>query len=353
MRKISPKDCLALTELPPVILLSCPDNVRANRLTAKLREIHKAELIERTHLATLNQQSFSALVDSLSMMSLFAQIRLVVIEVPEKKNSLTEQLLNSLGHISLGTTVVLRFKSGVPSGNALGNLPNESAFIELERMQGDTLLGWLSREVTRLGNSAMNAGALRLLAQYGGDDLDAAYQALEQVILFADGQQITEQTVKSVITIIPEAEEFALLDLLDSGSLWRAEHLAENLLSQGSNAFMLLAMIARNQINRIAVRGGVERKIPDGTLKHALGMSPWVYERTKKIALKPNLPSMKHVISAIVRADTRLKGKSLGPQAILSEVFSALAPRPARHRDNAYVSDDYNYDYSGKSPVEL
>jgi len=314
--------------------------VRADRLTKKLSEIHKAERVEKFHLGTLTHQTFCVLIDSLSMMSLFAQIRLVLIEMPEKKNPFAEKILGSLQHISSGTSVVLHYRSNTPTAQNLAQLPKDAAHIELEKMEGEKLQFWLSREVTRFGSVSINAGALHLLAQYAGEDLDAAYQALEQVALFADGEPINEQIVKRVITIIPDAEQFALLDLLDSGSIPRAEQLAEALLAQGSNAFVILAMIARNQLNRVAVRGAVEARATDEPLRRALSMTPWVYERAKKQIAKPNLPSMKQVIAAIVRADTRLKGKSLGPEAIIGELLAALAPRSSRHRDNTFSGNE-------------
>lgn len=340
MQTVTPKDCLALTTLPPVILLACADRVRTNRLCDRLREIHKSDTIERIHLASSTSSSFAALIDSLSTLSLFAQVRLVLIDIPEKKHPLTEQLLTSLAHVSLGTTVVLRFSATFPPAPTLRALPKETIAVEMEKLAGEKLCAWLAREASRLGVPSINTGALQLIAQYSAtqhnsEDLDNAYQALEQIALYADGSPITEHTVRSVITVIPEAEEFALLDLIDNGALPRTEHLSERLLSQGSNAFVLLAMIARNQMNRIAVRAGVAARTPDDVLRRSLNMTPWIFDRTKKLVSRANLPSMKQAIGAIVRADTRLKGKSLGPDSILSELFNSLMPSPSRPRDNA------------------
>jgi DNA polymerase III delta subunit len=343
---ITAKECLELTTLPPVLLLSCQDNVRANRLYGRLLEIHKGESIERIHLAALSPQSFSKLIDSLSTLSLFAATRLVAVEIPEKKNPFATELFNSLGHVPLGTSVILRFRGPFPSADQLEGLPKETRALTLEPLVEQRMEAWLAKEAQRLasgggqGAGGINAGALRLIATYGGESLDAAFQALEQVALYADGTPISERTVQEVITVIPEAEEFALLDLIDSGSIPRAEQLSERLLTQGSNAFLLLAMIARNQMNRIAVRGGVEAKVPDDALRRSLNMTPWVYERTKKGLTRGAGPSIKEVILAIVRADTRLKGKSLGPQPILSELFTSLAPRQRRDRDSRLIPND-------------
>jgi|GEM_PF-6015045 len=331
MLELTPKDCFQLPKLPSVIALACADRVRQNRLCEKLKEIHGVECIERFQLAALSSQSFAALVDSLSNMSLFSKTRLVVVEIPEKKNQLTEKLLAvaTLRNISDGTTLIIHFKSQPPTKAVLADLPKDAALIKIELLENEKLVAWLGREVTRLGGAAINAGALKLIAQYAAGDIDAAYQTLEQIVLFADGETITEQTVRSVVTVIPESVEFALLDLLDSGALARAEAFAEALLTQGSSEFLLLSMIARNQLQRVAVRGGLDAKVPDEVLRNSLGITPWLFDRAKKYVLKPNLPSKKQVIAAIVRADSRLKGKSLGSQATLSELFASLLPTTA------------------------
>ncbi|NDC39506.1 MAG: hypothetical protein EBZ48_15955 [Proteobacteria bacterium] len=91
-------------------------------------------------------------------------------------------------------------------------------------------------------------------------------------------------------------------------------------------------MISKIFGNYHAISSMLAQRLPPNTIREELKMTPWVFNKSLDAARRIRPQDIESQLEAILCADSKLKNKSLGAEAIFSELFDALRPVAKEHR---------------------
>lgn len=168
------------------------------------------------------------------------------------------------------------------------------------------LPGWIQQR-SRAKGGKLDRDAVRLLAALVGPDLRLLDQEIEKLLLYADGQPVTAQDVRRLVTRAREESIFDLVDSLGRRQTDRALTLLHRVLDDGAMPLYVLAMIARQvriliQVSELRKRGSSERDVAD-----RLSLHPYVVQ--KAMAQSPNftLPELVAAHERLLETDRAIK----------------------------------------------
>ena len=144
--------------------------------------------------------------------------------------------------------------------------------------------GWIQSRARSLGLT-LGPGAVRLLADFVGNDLWALSGELEKLSVYAGGRPVGEEEVRALVTAVRETSVFPLVDAIVEGRPAVAVRLLRQVLRQESGVPYVLAMIQR-QLRHLAIaremmdagasgrRIGEVLRLPDFALDRLLEQAP-------------------------------------------------------------------------------
>jgi DNA polymerase-3 subunit delta len=158
-------------------------------------------------------------------------------------------------------------KFAVAEGRAKG------AFVESFKAPKDPS-GWIRRRAQSKGG-ALSREAVAMLADLVGDDLRLLDQEIEKLTLYADGQEVTVEDVRTLVSRAIETSIFDLVDCLGRNQTDRALGLLRRLLDERQEPLYVLAMLARQvriliQVSELRAQGQTEPEIV-----RRLGLHPY------------------------------------------------------------------------------
>jgi DNA polymerase-3 subunit delta len=130
--------------------------------------------------------------------------------------------------------------------------------------------------------------------------------------------------VAAIRELIPgrsTASDFELAEQLLSGKRGATEVLLNKLVLQGSSPFMLIGLLAKTFGSLVRIRALLDKGLSSQEIKEDLGISPWLLNKYLPLAKRASLQILAEHLSALLKADFRLKDRSLNPAA----VFGTLA----------------------------
>lgn len=115
---------------------------------------------------------------------------------------------------------------------------------EFKPLRPADLAGWINRRAERYEVS-LEARAVASLAGLVGNNLATLDSELQKLAVYAGGRQITEEDVRSLVSLAREPNVFAMADAAIEGRPREAADLLQRLLADGEPPQRLLAMVAR------------------------------------------------------------------------------------------------------------
>ncbi len=168
---------------------------------------------------------------------------------------------------------------------------------------------WVQERVKKLGG-VMESRARRLLVEYSGADLWRLQTELEKLVAYAQGQEITEEMVRTLVPASFEEHIFAFIDAVSQKDGKRILKLLQEERWAGTNDHYLLSMLARQIRLLLGARALFEKhqgKISRDQLKDALGVHPFVAQKLLGQIKVFSLPVLKKAHEALYRYDGFIK----------------------------------------------
>lgn len=341
MKRLTPdqliKEIVAGGDCPGCILFVSPDLVRKERFLAEtlkgqFKGIASSDALQRIDCAGLSAEGMRRFRMELSSLSLFSPKRCFYLRNADSLSTpLTKALLEAVKDVP-PTSKVLITASKLQQANVLYKwAKSEGVLIERDELQGEQLHKWLNRILNEAGVKNYPPKLLDALAQHSDGDLDRATGLAQRVALLADRETLTVDDLGPILDLREEFSAFALIDAVGEKDLGKSQKILEHLMRMGREPFepfSLLSLIARQFTNYARIREGLELgKRPD-EIKEDLGIRgrmEWVFTKQLSAAKKRSLPEVMTSLILIFQADTKLKNKSLGTEAIFSELVQRLA----------------------------
>ncbi len=323
---ISPDILLKADKLPPVVLIVGPDRIRRERALCAILSKHKLTVTSRIVGSKVPVDELAARLNS---PSLFEPKPVIVLAEVE---SLKGEFERNLAKV---------FEGGHPFGLLFGlatSLPATSplrkaaqvvgGYVELEQLSGAVLKRWVARELKNLGINTFSEQVVDHLVQAGAEQPDQISQCVEKLALYLnDNEEPTIEVMQYLFNTTSEAQEFALLSSLLNDPAGSREALISRLFAEGKNPFQLLALIARSYSQYLSVKSSLERGEMLADIRGKLGVTQWVFERQLEGAKRFSRARLRSAMNAVLKADSQLKNRSLGQEAIFSALGASLSGR--------------------------
>ena len=312
----------------PIVLVSGPEEVCAERAIAGIRDFLRAEdaSLEVSDLRADDYASGSLL--ALTSPSLFSEPRLVRISGVEKcSDSFLTEALAYLDAPQDGATVVLRHTGASVRGKKLLDAirAGQGSGIEIAcpAVKRDSDRFDFAAGEFQSAHRKIAPLALRGLVGAFADDLTELAAACQQLIADVPGD-ITEQIVERYYGGRVETSAFTVADTAIAGRYGDALVTLRHALASGADPVPLVAAIASKLRTMARVAGSRE---PARALAARLGMKDWQVDRARRDLTGWNETSLGMAIQAAARADAEVKGASRDPVFAVERLVTVIATR--------------------------
>ena len=312
----------------PVVLVSGPEEVCAERAIAAVRDYLRAEdpAVEISDLRADDYEAGTLL--AVTSPSLFGEPRLVRVQGVEKcTDAFLAEALAYLDHPQEGATVVLRHTGATVRGKKLldairagagGGVEVACPAIKRDSDRVDFAAGEFQAAGRRIAPAA-----LRALVSAFADDLTELAGACQQLIADVSGD-ITEEVVSRYYGGRVEASAFTVADTAIAGRYGDALLALRHALASGADPVPLVAAVASKLRTMARVAGTRE---PSRALAARLGMKDWQVDRARRDLSGWSEATLAMAIQAAARADAEVKGASRDPVFALERMVTVIATR--------------------------
>jgi DNA polymerase-3 subunit delta len=311
----------------PIVLVSGPETVLADRAMRLLRDILKAEdpTLEVAELDAANYAPGELL--TLASPSLFGEPRYIRVDSVEKtSDAFLDEVLGYLENPADDTYLVLRHAGGVRGKKLLDAIRGGAgAGIEIvcaELKRDSDKVEFVQAEFAAARRRA-TPGAVRALVSAFSEDLAELAAACRQ--LLADTEdEITEQVVARYYGGRVEANAFAVADAAIAGRHGEALGLLRHALASGADPVPMIAAIA-SKIRTMAKLAGARGA--SGELAQRFGLAPWQVDRARRDLQGWTDAGLGRAIEALADTDAQVKGGGRDPVYALERLVETLSAR--------------------------
>jgi DNA polymerase-3 subunit delta len=322
------KQLSATRPLPPLVLIISQDELRRRRAADHLvgkRDNDSKRECHRIRGSELSAQAVTNLLFEVSSLSLFARERLWVLDEADKvKAAELRKIVDGLEHFPAGCSLIATAESLPAAHPLMKEAKKRSVLVELEELKGAALGRWIKREFEQHGTKKVSADTIELLRLVAGSDVAELAHDIELLTLFADSAEISPDHVRSLFSHRPEPSDFELIAVILQRDFPRAELLLNRLLEGGKNPFLLLGLLIRSWLQLLEIRSMLDSGMSPTEVRGRLQVSPWIanklLEQVHFVSQSKGCSAMEHLL----KADTRLKGRSVSSDAVMRELVGAL-----------------------------
>ncbi|HAJ16788.1 MAG: DNA polymerase III subunit delta [Microbacterium sp.] len=312
----------------PIVLVSGPEDVCAERAIAGLRDYVRAEdpAVEVTDLRADDYVAGTLL--TVTSPSLFGEPRLVrVFGVEKASDSFLTEAVAYLESPQEGATVVLRHTGASVRGkkllDAIRSGKADAVEIACPAVKRDSDRYDFAAAEFSSANKRIAPAALRALVSAFSDDLTELAAACQQLIADVDGD-VTDEIVRRYYGGRVETTAFAVADTAIAGRYGEALITLRHALASGADPVPLVAAIA-SKLRTMARVAGLRES--SAAIAARIGVKDWQVDRARRDLTGWNEESLGRAIQAAARADAEVKGASRDPIFALERLVTVVATR--------------------------
>lgn len=237
-----------------------------------------------------------------------------------------------LARLPESTTLVL-LEGDVSQNNPLLGLLAPAADVrEFRPLPRGDVAAWIARRAAGLG-LAIAPRAVALLASLGGSDLWTLSRELEKLAAYADGRQVEEEDVRTLVSAVREASVFAAADALIEGRTKDALAIVRRHLTEGAAPQGLLAVLTRHYRHLVLARGMLAAGAAPAQIGARLDVPSFAAERILRWAPRYSPARLREAYRRLLDADLSIKRGLCDDETallLLVEDLGRLAPAAAR-----------------------
>lgn len=330
-----PRALLRLERCPPYALIISPDGVRPSRLIAKFIETYfspEGVRPEQLRAEELSIQQIRALRDSLFSLSLFSTKRLVVLQnVDQLKGDLSQAalaLLKELDRAPAEGVCLLLVGEELAANSVLRKQCAAAQRLAIfENLDGAELTAWCEKELRRAGVNKWEPQVPHTLAAAAEGSVDRAHALISHLEVYLDGESATIDSLQQLFPGRVHASEYDLVDSITSRKPLEALVLTRKVLASGKNPFLLLSLLSRSIISYSRIKSLLTASASRDQMRDQLRLPPWLLDKQLSAASRFTTGELMEGIRSLLRADSLLKNRSLGPDSVIEELVGKLSAR--------------------------
>lgn len=313
---------------PRACLILCPDSVRQKRVIQKITDSLPVQAERHTiDAATASEEQFRKLFFSLQNNSLFTKETHLIIHHIDALSASSAKTITASIKDAAPTTVVIACAAKLNQTLSLYKFFDQQQMVfSLPELAGPELDKWIAKELMQAGIKQFPPVAPAMIRQASQESPDTAYDTIQKISLYLDGEPLTPADLKQLVPVEGRVDEFEFIAQIATSSRARLELMITQLLNQGVSPFPLLGLLHRNYASYHAINQLLRSGKSPEQCAREVDSPPWLVKKIAPLAQRYSLPDLKCALGAIARADSLLKNRSLGPEAIMSELLEHLTP---------------------------
>ena len=325
------QELAALPECAPAIVVVAPDEIRRTRIIEMVLKpfvsTNDPLAVKRFRGEDLTIRALEELRNDLLAVSLFTPKRFFIIRDIERANAAAaKELQKILEEVPAGSHIVATAGELKPTNPLHKLFTKAKRLIELPPLEGLELKRWVQKELKTAGFSEIGNGVVEAIVDVGGESPDLISNIIERMALYLDGSKIEVKDVRGLFTAEPDPNEFALIDAIAAANPAGVEVLLHELFNDGKNPFLLLSLLARTFSNFLVIKRLLDSGRSPGDVRQLMGMTQWVFDKQVQGIRRYSTAQLARTLDAIVRADSKLKNKSLGTAEVIGGLCAELRP---------------------------
>lgn|GEM_PF-1310276 len=345
---ISPKQLLTQireNSFPAVLLIVGPDPIRINRLIAAVLSTAEKSIAtgrpqtirpKKFQGASLSERDVNEIHVQSATLSMFSKQQIFQIDGVDQIKAALNATLADLVETYVAPNLLILTASALPSNSVLRSRCAAKgallgSIVDLSEFTPQELRAWTARELSNaavVDPSNQIVEGVIVLADSKPDRIAAISSHLS---LYCDGRPPTLRDLSTLFHSQSQVADFALLDAVQSGNRLRTTTTIHQLLGAGKSPFLLLAMLGRTFGQYLTISAARAQNLGATQIKSLVPMQPWLFDKYVAASSRYSLPRLRNANAAIVRADSLLKNRSLGADAILETLCCELTPDPRKH----------------------
>jgi DNA polymerase III subunit delta len=209
---------------------------------------------------------------------------------------------------------------------------------------------WINQRAARYGVS-LQARAVAALAGLVGPQLWTLDSELRKLATFANGAQVSEDDVRSLVSLARDPSVFAMADAVIEGRARDAIDLLQRLLTDGEAPQRLLAMIARQYRMLLLAKELLDRRMRAPEISAQLGVQGFVIQRLLQQAPLYTLDRLRQAYGKLLDADLSVKRGLMDDEAALQLLILELAALAAARATPPGGRQGYSRPRAGPAPA--
>ncbi len=241
-----------------------------------------------------------------------------------KRQDTYRAFATSIGNLP-DSTVLVFIDGKIKSSNPLfKELSPRAEVRSFPLLNSSRLRQWIGGRVTQEGGS-ISPQAVGLLARLVGGNLWVMASETRKLVLFAGGQKIEEEDVKTLASHTQQASVFTMVDAILEFRIGPAEQALQELLQVGVAPAYLLFMLSR-QVRQL-VRAKELRKAgqSEGEIQDRLGITyEFALRKTLEQAARFSPGRLKELYQKLLEADLAIKTGKYGGELALNILVAEM-----------------------------
>ncbi|MEE8347131.1 MAG: DNA polymerase III subunit delta [Dehalococcoidia bacterium] len=188
----------------------------------------------------------------------------------------------------------------------LGALKGKGEVREFRPLYPRAVPDWIRRRAQPL-DLKLSAGAVRLLADFVGNDLWTLSGELEKLSVYAAGKPIGEEEVRALVTAVRETAVFPLVDAIVEARTAAAVRLLRQMFRQGSAAPYIIVMIQRQFRHLAIAREMLDAGESGRRIGEAMRLHDFALERLLEQAPGYTMARLQAAFQRLLEADLHIK----------------------------------------------
>jgi len=312
----------------PIVLVSGPEEVCAERAIAGIRDFLRAEDPSLEVSDVRADDYVAGTLLAVTSPSLFGEPRLVRVSGVERcSDAFLAEALAYLAQPQDGATVVLRHTGATVRGKKLLDAiragQGGGAEVACPALKRDSDRFDFAAAEFQTARKRIAPAALRALVSAFADDLTELAAASQQLIADVPGD-VTEEIVTRYYGGRVELSAFAVADTAIAGRYGDSLVALRQALASGADPVPLVAAVASKLRTMARVAGSRE---PSGALAARLGLKDWQVDRARRDLSGWTESTLGLAIQATARADAEVKGASRDPVFALERLVTIVSTR--------------------------
>lgn len=315
---------------PFAILFQCKDEIRFRRALEILKrhpDLVSAEE-QRFRAADITPLTLVELSDAARSIGLFSSKKLFILEGVEALPLATEKSLLALCTKPIeGVHFFIWARSLNPSSGWRKLESTTLRTIELAPLKGHDLRRWTEKELRSQSIVQFTNDVVEPLIDLCNELPDLIVARIEQLATYLDDEPCTRETLAALFPEHLAPDDFALIGLMNRKDSLRAILQVDEMLRDGRNPFPTIALLAKSLLNYAVMQRALESGVPQGELRQGMNVPPWLFQKQLDGARSYRARELSRIAHQILRTDSKLKGRSLGPEQVLFDFVLDIAGR--------------------------